>query len=199
MASEKSTESKYEKAGATAAVTGALIAFNPALALLYGGYKLITGAVGTKVETARREGRAEGRNEAKAEYAHIFDKVKAQAEDRKRHAREQNRYEDLTQALFAVGLAVLAQCDALTPDNVTGIKEFAFGSAHGSLPDAVLTEIARVEASPPNLATALARARKVAIDDIDLIDQMVHVASDSVGAEAGRTLVSIWAQLRATA
>jgi hypothetical protein len=174
---------------------------NPLAALKYLGGKLISGLTGSvideKVEAAKRDGREQGSREAKAEYANIFDKAKAQADERKRHAREQNRYDDLTMTLFAVGIAVLAQCRAITADNVAGIKEFAFGSAHSSLPAAVLAEIARIEAAPPNLATALARARKVAADDLDLIDQMVLVASDCVGPAKGHELISVWAQLRA--
>lgn len=197
------SDEKYEqgKTIASAAVTAALVAVNPVAAVLYAGVKLVSGlfekAVDAKVDAARRDGREQGRNEAKAEYAHIFDKVRAQAEERKLHAREQDRYDDLTMTLFTVGIAVLAQCRAVTADNVAGIKEFAFGSAHASLPAAVLAEIARIETAPPNLATALERARKVAAYDLDLIDQMVLVASDFVGPEKGHALMSVWAQQRA--
>ena len=197
------SDEKYEQAQnfGSAAVTAALFAINPPAAVLYAGVKIVSGVIGKvvdeKVEAARRDGHARGRNEAKAESTHIFEKVWAQAEERKQHAREQNRYDDLTMTLFAVGIAVLAQCRAITADNVAGIKEFAFGSAHTALPAAVVIDIARVEAAPPNLATALARARKVAADDLDLIDQMVLVSSDCVGPEKGHELISLWAQLRA--
>jgi hypothetical protein len=126
------------------AATAAIAAVSPAAALIYVGVKFVSGLVGNaideKVEAAKRDGREQGRNQAKAEYAHIFEKARAQADERKRHAREQDRYDDLTMTLFSVGVAVLAQCGAVTADNVAGIKEFAFGSAHGSLPATVASD-----------------------------------------------------------
>ena len=91
----------------------------------------------------------------------------------------------------------MAQCRAVTADNVAGVKEFAFGTAHAWLPAAVLAEIARIETAPPNLATALMRARKLLTDDLDVIDQMLLVASDFVGHEKGHDLISVGAQRRA--
>lgn len=138
-----------------------------------------------------------GRNEAKAEYASIVEALKSRVNLHTLHTQQQNGFDDLTLAMYGIGLASLSHCRATDPRYRQDLKEFVFGSAHSHLPAAMLDDIAQVEASCPTLAGTFARAHKVAPDAHALFAQMVDVAAMLVDADDKHRLRGIWSQLRA--
>ncbi|WP_313170371.1 hypothetical protein [Massilia oculi] len=189
-----------------------------ALSPLFGGALVLTGlgaAVGTvigggvggtvavltddaeRTATAIKEARENGRNEIKAEYAVIIEGLKEQINQHKLHAQNQCKLDDLTLAMFGVGLASLKQCRVDQPDNVLGLKDFVFGVAHTRLPPAMIASIEDIEASTPTLAGAYARAHKIAPDAHELFEMMVDFVAMLFDTGGKHNLTSIWAQLRA--
>jgi hypothetical protein len=180
---------------------GAITAVGVGVSALVGGGAGAAASLATDdeeaIEAAKRTAREDGRNEAKAS----FDKQLRALQDAlkldKLHAHEQKRYHQLTEALYTVGVAALAQCNCLTEDEILNVKEFAFGAAHGHRPKAIVKAMADIEANPPNLKTARARALKLAPQNAALFDQMMQVVAASVDPDRHYALLSTWTQLRA--
>ena len=214
----ETTQTNYWKV-AGGVVAGGLAGVGAvALSPFFGGALVLTGigaAVGTVVgggvggtvaamsddgestANAAKAAKESGRNEVKAEFAVIIEGLKREISQYKLHARHQCAFDDLTLAMYGIGLAGLKQCRAAEPDNVRDLKEFVFGAAHGHLPQAVLKDIAELEASTPTLAGTYARAHKVAPDAHELFEMMVDFVAMSFDTSGKYGLSSIWTQLRA--
>lgn len=150
-----------------------------------------------EIAEAERRGHQAGENAEKAKFAGMFDELATSYNHLKRYVGEQQERNKLTLAMFAVGVACLARCGAASADNVLQVKEFAFGAAHQALPLAILDDIAQIENNPPNLRSVHARARKVALEARELMDQMVELAANIVDTNSENGLVSAWTELRA--
>jgi len=142
------------------------------------------------IEKAKNKAREEGRNEAKAEYA-------VRMEALLRTAAQRAAYDDLNIALYTVGISCLAHCGAADRANVTTIKEIVFGASHGALPGKLRKAVDEVDAAPPNLATARARARRIAPDKEALFEDMVALAATLADEEREHGLEAAWAVSRA--
>lgn len=142
------------------------------------------------IEKAKSKAREEGRNEAKAEYA-------VRMEALLRTAAQRAAYDDLNIALYTVGIACLAHCGAAHKANVTTIKEIVFGATHGALPGKLGKAVNEVDEAPPNLATARARAHKIAPDKDVLFGDMVALAATLVDEDREHGLEAAWAARRA--
>lgn len=139
----------------------------------------------------------QARNEVKAGQASIREALMAQVKFHQHQAGQRDHFDDLTLALFGVGLASLTHCRVATEDNVLGLKEFAFGMAHQQLPAPMLEAIADIENGRPTLAGTFARAHAVAPQCPELFRQMVELTAGFADADGKRGLVAIWTQLRA--
>lgn len=142
------------------------------------------------IEKAKSKAREEGLNEVKAEYAVRMEALKRTAEQRA-------AYDDLNLALYTVAIACLARCDAAHAANVTTIKEIVFGMSHGALPAKLHKAVVKVEEAPPTLATARARASKLAPDKGALFEDMVALAATLVDDDREHGLEAAWAACRA--
>ncbi|MDB5918092.1 MAG: hypothetical protein JWR40_2326 [Massilia sp.] len=138
-----------------------------------------------------------GRNEVKAEFAIIIEGLKEEIAQRKLHAEQQYQFDDLTLAMYGIGVASLMHCRAADPNNMRDLKDFVFGSAHTNLTPATLAGIANIEASTATLAGTFARAHKVAPNASDLFEMMVDFVAMLFDTSGKHGLTSIWSQLRA--
>jgi hypothetical protein len=211
-------EESYWKVGGGVVLGGLAGVGAIALSPFFGGALVLTGigaAVGSLVgggvggtvayvtddaeaqETAMEAAKETGRNEVKAEFAIIIKGLKLEIAQHKLHALQQYQFDDLTLAMYGIGIAALMHCRAADPNNMRDLKDFVFGSAHANLPPATLAGIANIEGSTPTLAGTYARAHKVAPNARELFEMMVDFVAMMFDTTGKHGLTSIWSQLRA--
>ncbi|MGV7208560.1 hypothetical protein ACLB1G_11970 [Oxalobacteraceae bacterium A2-2] len=162
----------------------------------------VGGGAGTLLpddDDAEAIGNAERRGEAraKAEAALKMEQLRRQYEEASAVLDQQTRHTDLTLALFGVGMACIAHQGEASEDLVLQLKELVGGVAHDALPAAALKKMDKLVASPPNLKSALARARKIAPEAMPLFDDLVGMVAVMLDGAAEHGLRADWTQLRA--
>ncbi len=211
-------EENYWKVGGGVALGGLAGVGAIALSPLFGGALVLTGigaAVGSLVggsvggtvayltddaeaqETAMEVAKETGRNEVKAEFAIIIEGLKAEIAQHKLHALQQYQVDDLTLAMYGIGVASLMHCEVADPNNMHDLKDFVFGSARTHLTPAMLASISNIETSTPTLAGTFARAHKVAPNARELFEMMVDFVAMMFDTSGKHGLTSNWSQLRA--
>jgi len=184
---------------AAAPVFGAVGAVTAVGALVGGlGGAAIGGGVAhaTNDGDARASAVAEAECLGKAEYVARLDALSKQYANLLRVHEAQLAHSDVQLALYGIAVACLKQCGAAADTHLlTQMKEYVFGVAHATLPWHIELELSLID--PPNLATARARAEKVAPQAALLVDATVDLVAALADADGRHGLVSSWTQLRA--
>lgn len=135
-------------------------------------------------------------NIAAAKHTAQLDAMAKRYAELKRMHDAQLKYNDICLELYRVAIACLKVCNAAGDENLLKqVREYVFGAAHATLPWHIEVELELID--PPNLGSALARARKVAPAADALVDATVELIAVLADADGGHGLLPRWTQLRA--
>lgn len=138
-----------------------------------------------------------GHARAKAEYANTSQALKAKYDQAISHLTAHFKHVELMLALFGVGMACAAHSGTVDEQTLANLKELVAGLANEAMPADVQTKFAELQANPPSLKSAFARAQTVAADSMHLFDDMVAIVAAMEGGAVEQDVTATWAQLRA--
>ena len=152
-------------------------------------------------ENSFKEGRADGKSKAAAEYALRLERMNLELSKRFKVAiREREQFFDVVLAMCAVGAAA-ANCEGSIKSEAREIiEQFVAGVSGPHLPSGIRSEVDRIFDDPPNLQAAFSSAKKVSVP-LELCEEIVALLMNSDGLEEtqGRTFLTAWQRLASAA
>lgn len=138
-----------------------------------------------------------GHAQAKAEHASEVQDLKSKYDQLTKHMTIHFKHVDLMLALFGIGMACAAHSGTVDEDTLANLKEIVAGLANEAMPADVQDKFAQLQANPPTLKSAFARAQSVAADSMQVFDDMVAIVAAMQGGVVEQEVTATWAQLRA--
>lgn len=150
--------------------------------------------VDKKNKKKEEEAYQRGRQEATAELAVRFQKMKEQIDTLSSATQRANEHYRFTIALFATGMAAASAVGKNSAEDKDNLLEFVAGVSANNLPDKVKAVLENYRLHPPTIKEAIAEIRKLqTIAPSEFRDVILLVLGDEAGeTPAGKQFLEEW-------